>query len=129
MGGIAKQIGRRNLKCWTNFAWPRATTGIRHTHIEWPSTREGTRSVGTEARAELAARTAERADQRMGGGRISLVGTVESAAAGLDALDPQAFQIKPEDRETTALDQSTADGPSTGRQEEQQRRRIYGRTN
>ena len=64
----------------------------------------------------------------MGGGRISLVGAVESAAAGLDALDPQAFQIKPEDRETTALDQSTADGRSTGRQEEQQRRRIYGHT-
>src|SRR5271167_643406 len=48
------------------------------------------RSAGTEAWAELWARTAERADERMGGGRISLVGAVESAAAGVDALDPQA---------------------------------------
>src|SRR6266436_3717570 len=54
----------------------------------------------------------------MGGGGLSLVGAVESAAAGLDAVDPQALQVKPEDRETTARDQSTADGPSTGRQEE-----------
>ena len=54
----------------------------------------------------------------MGGGRVSLVGAVESAAAGLDAMDPQALQVKPSDRETTALDQPAADGPSTGRQEE-----------
>ena len=80
--------------------------------------REGTRSAGTEARAELWARIAERTDQRMGGGRISLVGAVESAAAGLDALDPQAFQVKPRDRETTAVHQSAADGPPAGRQEE-----------
>src|SRR6267143_6493040 len=91
---------------------------IRHTHIEWPSTREGTRSAGTKTRAELWARTAERADQRMGGGRLSLVGAVESAAAGLDALDPQALQVKPGDRETTARDQSAADGPTTGGPEE-----------
>jgi hypothetical protein len=91
---------------------------IRHTHIEWPSPREGTRSAGTEAWAELWARTAERPDQRMGGGWISLVGAVESAAADLDALDPQALQVKRSDRETTALDQSAADGPSPGRQEE-----------
>src|SRR6267143_1780600 len=91
---------------------------ICHTHIEWPGTREATRSAGTKTRAELWARTAERADQRMGGGRISLVGAIKSAAAGLDALDPQAFQVKPEDRETTARDQSAADGPTTGGQEE-----------
>ena len=54
----------------------------------------------------------------MGGGRISLVGTVESAAADMDALDPQALQVRPGDRETIALDQSTADGPTTGGQEE-----------
>src|SRR6267143_5294107 len=91
---------------------------ICHTHIEWPGTREATRSAGTKTRAELWARTAERADQCMGGGGLSLVGAVESAAADLDALDPQALQVKPEDRETTARDQSTADGPSTGGQEE-----------
>src|SRR2546429_1523488 len=54
----------------------------------------------------------------MGGGRLSLVGAIERAAAGLDALDPQALQVKPEDRETTALDQSAADGPTTGGPEE-----------
>ncbi len=101
---------------------------IRHTHIEWPGTREATRSAGTKARAELWARTVERADQRVGGGRLSLVGAVESAAAGLDALDPQAFQVKPGDRETTALDQSPADGPRLAAKKNQQRRRIYGRT-
>src|SRR5207302_9183156 len=88
------------------------------THIEWSSTWEATGSSGPEAWAELWARTVERADQRMGGGRLSLVGAIERAAAGLDALDPQALQVKPEDRETTALDQSAADGPTTGGPEE-----------
>src|SRR5260370_41909885 len=37
-------------------------------------------------------------DQRMGGRRVSLVGTLESAAAGLDAVDPQALQVKPGDQ-------------------------------
>jgi len=64
----------------------------------------------------------------MGGGRISLVGAVESAAAGLDALDPQALQVKPEDRETTARDQSAADGPPTGGQEEPTEAADLGRT-
>jgi len=54
----------------------------------------------------------------MGGGRVPLVGAVEIAAAGLDAVDPQTLQVKRSDRETTALDPSAADGPSTGRQEE-----------
>src|ERR1700681_2159852 len=54
----------------------------------------------------------------MGGGRLPLVGAVESAAAGLDALDPEALQVKPGDRETTARDQSAADGPTTGGPEE-----------
>jgi hypothetical protein len=52
--------------------------------------------AGTEARAELGARTAERHDKRRGGGRISPIGAVEIAAADLDALDPQALQVKPE---------------------------------
>src|SRR5256885_16620600 len=68
--------------------------------------------------AELWARTTVHSDKHMGGGRVSLVGAVESAATGLDAVDPQALQGKPHDRETTALDQSAADGPSTRRQEE-----------
>src|SRR5258708_1717024 len=91
---------------------------IRHSHFEWPATGEAARSAGTAARAELWARTAVHSDQRMGGRRVSLVGALESAAAGLDAVDPQALQVKPGDRETTASDQSAADGPSTGRQED-----------
>ncbi len=87
---------------------------IRHSNFEWPATREATPSAGTAARAELGARTAIHADQRMGGGRVSLVGAVESAATGLDAVDPQALQGKPRDGETTALDQCAADGPATG---------------
>src|SRR6267378_4438343 len=91
---------------------------IRHSNFEWPATREATRWARTAAGAELWARTAVHPDQRMGGGRVPLVGAVESAATGLDAVDPQAFQVKPSDRETTAGHQSAADGPSTGGQEE-----------
>jgi hypothetical protein len=91
---------------------------IRHSNFEWSATWEATRSARTAAGAELWARTAVHPDQRMGGGCVPLVDAVESAAAGLDAVDPQAFQVKPSDRETTALDQSAADGPSTGGQEE-----------
>jgi len=47
-----------------------------------------------------------------------LVGAIKSAAAGLDALDPEALQVNPGDRETPARDQSAADGPTTGGQEE-----------
>src|SRR2546429_9998042 len=93
-----------------------AVTGVQTCAL--PISWEATGSSGTEAWAELWARTVERADQRMGGGRLSLVGAIERAAAGLDALDPQALQVKPEDRETTALDQSAADGPTTGGPEE-----------
>src|SRR6266853_1433242 len=67
---------------------------------------------------DLWARTAVHSDQRLGGGRVPLVGAVESAAAGLDAVDPQALQVKPRDRETTAFDQAAADGPSARRHEE-----------
>ena len=91
---------------------------IRHTNFEWSATWEATRSAGTAAGAELWARTTGHSDQRMGGGRIPLVGAIESAATGLDAVDPQAFQVKSSAGETTARDQSAADGPSTGRQEE-----------
>src|SRR6267142_1786273 len=91
---------------------------IRHSNFEWSATWKATGSASTAAGAELWARTAVHPDQRMGGGRVSLVGAVESAATGLDAVDPQAFQVKPSDRETTALDQSAADGPPTGGQEE-----------
>src|SRR5437899_3831365 len=101
---------------------------IRHSNFEWSATWKATRSARTAAGAELWARTAVHPDQRLGGGRVPLVGAVESAAAGLDAVDPQALQVKPRDRETTALDQPAADGPSTGHQKNQKRRRIYGRT-
>src|SRR6202162_6222773 len=94
---------------------------IRHSNFEWPATREATRWAGTAAGAELWARTTVHSDKRMGGGRVSLVGAVESAATGVDAVDPQALQVKPHDRETTALDESAADGPSTGCQEEPKR--------
>src|SRR5207248_2006330 len=67
---------------------------------------------------ELIALPFKRADQRMGRVRLSLLVAIERAAPGLDALDPQALQVKPEDRETTALDQSAADGPTTGGPEE-----------
>src|SRR5260370_26135569 len=79
---------------------------IRHSNFEWSATWKATRSARTAAGAELWARTAVHPDQRMGGGRIPLVGAVESAATGLDAMDPQAIQVKPSDRETIALDQS-----------------------
>src|SRR5436309_4574046 len=108
------ETGNAERSCLTTGVPPK----IRDTHIEWSSTWEATGSSGPEAWAELWARTVERADQRMGGGRLSLVGAIERAAAGLDALDPQALQVKPEDRETTALDQSAADGPTTGGPEE-----------
>src|SRR5713226_761563 len=91
---------------------------IRHSHFEWSATWEAARAAGTTARAKLWARTAVHPDQRMGGRRISLVGAVESAAAGLDAVDPQALQVELGDREATALDQCAADGPSIGSQEE-----------
>src|SRR5467141_2629432 len=91
---------------------------IRHSNFEWSATWKATGSARTAAGAELWARTAVHPDKRMGGGRVPLVGAVESAAAGLDAMDPQALQVKPSDRETTARDQSAADGPTTGRQEE-----------
>ncbi len=91
---------------------------IRHSNFEWSTTWEATRWARTAAGAELWARTANHPDKRMGGCRVPLVDAVESAVAGLDALDPQAFQVKPSDRGTTTLDQSAADGPSTGRQEE-----------
>src|SRR5882762_7303717 len=93
---------------------------IRHSNFEWPATREAeaTRWAGTAAGAELWARTTVHPDKRMGGGRVSLVGALESAATRVDAVDPQALQVKPSDGETTALDQSAADGPSTGCQEE-----------
>ena len=109
---IAKQL-MLNEFCLTT-GYPRKYA-IR---FEWTATWEATRSAGTAAGAELWARTTVHPDQRMGGSRVSLVGAVESAATGLDAVDPQALQVKPRDGETTALDQSAAEGSSTGCQEE-----------
>lgn len=54
----------------------------------------------------------------MGGCRVSLIGATESAAAGLDAVDPQAVQDAPGDGETTAVHQSAADRPAVKEQED-----------
>src|SRR5258708_30040631 len=79
---------------------------IRHSNFEWPATREAPRSAGTAARAELPARTPIHPDKRLGGGPASLVGAFESGAASLGALDAQAPQVKPRQRQTTSLDPS-----------------------
>ena len=64
------------------------------------------------ARAELRPGNCCHADRGMGGGRLSLVGAVESAATGLDAVDPQALPVAAGDREAAVTDQRAADGPS-----------------
>jgi len=78
--------------------------------------------------AELWARTAVHPDQRMGGGRVPLVGAVESAATGLDAVDPQAFQVKPSDREQLLAISPRQMDRRLAAKKNQKRRRIYGRT-
>jgi len=67
-------------------------------------------------------------DKRMGGGRVPLVGAVESAATGLDAVDPQAFQVKPSDRETMLSISPRQMDRRLAAKKNQKRRRIYGRT-